>query len=36
MKHELRKQELTDAVIDFEALGFTVAKEDRRKSSQGA
>jgi crotonobetaine/carnitine-CoA ligase len=33
MKHELRKQELTDAVIDFEALGFTVAKEDRRKSS---
>jgi crotonobetaine/carnitine-CoA ligase len=33
MKHELRDREMTDAVIDFEELGFRVTKEERRKSS---
>jgi crotonobetaine/carnitine-CoA ligase len=30
MKHELRKRPMTDAVWDLEALGFTVARDERR------
>jgi crotonobetaine/carnitine-CoA ligase len=33
MKHELRDRELSGDAYDFEELGFSVAKEDRRKSS---
>lgn len=30
MKHELRKRPLTDAVWDFEALGLTIGRDERR------